>query len=250
MQFRNHDIGVYYVDIACKLDRRFLSHVIEISVTECILLNIHIVRDLLSFSQLSNNPISGLSLRVTSSQLRPSYKRKSRDCLKASGATLNNMLRSSGKYVIRTVITNLKKRSTEKKCIFRWISCFTNRSISSYLLKLTTNIGYNLLFWFLITLSYYIHIRSFLTSSIVMNYTEWIYSMLVRWSRLTLPSLETPVSFQLIVSKRIWLVFIHEFWYNIPVLLGNQVAFSEWLVVIILQWTNNWPIDCYFTPIS
>ena len=100
-------------------------------------------------------------------------------------------------------------------CIFYGLTCFINGSISSCLLILTTNIGYNLLFWFLVALSYYIYMRSFLTSSIVMNYAEWIYSVLVRWSRLFPPSLETQVSFQWIVSKCIWLVFIDEFRYKI-----------------------------------
>ena len=81
----------------------------------------------------------------------------------------------------RTVITNFKKWTTEN-CEYLWDIMYykytNNISISPCLLKPTTDTGYNLLFWFWLHCSVtFISAPIILTSSIVMNYTNWIYSV-------------------------------------------------------------------------
>ena len=98
IQFRNHEFSVCYLNIACKLSRRFRSDVVDISVivTEYILWNMLTVSDLPCFI---TKPISGLYFRVISpSLLGQSYDGKSCDCPKARGAMLNMMLCSRRVY--------------------------------------------------------------------------------------------------------------------------------------------------------
>ena len=225
MQFRNHEIG----------DHRLQIH-------DDVIKHFDVFFDLRLNKWVSKQPW-GWWFETPS---RPLWRhRNAGKFLKTSGTTLNSWIMCScspgisAKYCKYTIWI----RSNEKLCLFYGTTCTTNiyQSHHVYLSQHYMQVMFHYLYF-----NCTVRLRStysaliILISSMVINYTELIYSGLLLWWRLTPSPLETSVPFQWIVSKWIWSVNINEFEWKYAmkhapewVVFENQYLFSAWLFVTI-----------------